>query len=448
MFSLPAGYIGRSTAVYFDDRRFLASEMIYQPEIYEAADYLLRADGRRRIVDIGCGNGRKLRGIRAEDHIGIDFGANLALCRELYGSWGTWIEADFSDASCLAHANLARDDTVVVCADVIEHLLDPMPLVRLLAAFHRQGAIVLTSTPDRLRVRGAAHMGPPDNPAHVREWALDEYSEFLSSHGLPPVYSGYTVDSNLTRQLKTIVTIHDSRIIFPYSGVLRSPLAILIVAGQVDETVEFTVDDLLHEGCDIQLIYNGFSDNAWENWERYSARLPPSRVTVSRSASGRIAGGDEALSAASDCAASGRWIFYTKPGDILRSPFLGQNLAQSLHLAGSLGATEVSFCGIRITGAANEIALGNERRYGEIALNIDGDANIVATRIESLTSHSSTDFSKSDRIKRKFPYNFLSCSDNRVSEAFSSEMDVNMNRADNIIRELGLPILSAGFRQR
>src|ERR1700733_1726117 len=76
-FGLPVGYVEREAPVYFDDAPYCDSEIVHQPEVYEAADYFLRASPRTTIIDVGCGNGRKLRSVSAGRHIGIDIGANL-----------------------------------------------------------------------------------------------------------------------------------------------------------------------------------------------------------------------------------------------------------------------------------------------------------------------------------------------------------------------------------
>lgn len=208
-FCLPDNYLARREAHYFDDAPYIDSDIIHQPKVYDAADYFSCVAGKSKIIDIGCGIGRKLEGIKADRKVGIDFGINIKFCRSRYPTGVEWVEADLSNPECISLANHADDQSVVVCADVVEHLVDPKPLVALLAKCYRNGAIVLTSTPDRIRVRGEDHRGPPPNPSHVREWAKDEYEQFLLRHGLPAAFAGYTINNNQARELKTIVTLHD-----------------------------------------------------------------------------------------------------------------------------------------------------------------------------------------------------------------------------------------------
>lgn len=353
LFRLPTDYVARSEPCYFDDSPFFDSAIVHQPEIYEAADYFLQAGGRTRILDIGCGNGRKLRQVRARDHVGVDFGANIALCRQRFGAWGTWLEADFSQRHCAAIAAFADASTVVVCADVVEHLLDPAPLLNLLAQCYRRGAIVITSTPDRLKVRGAADRGPPANPAHVREWALDEYVAYLDACGMPATYAGHTINNNIARALRTIVTVHDigidrARASLAQSSAARPqqrPLAILAAYNEADVIAE-VVEDLIAQGCDVAAIDNWSTDATWPILNRLAARHG-AHVRIERFPEDGPARHYEwrrILRRKAQIAHGfpGRWMLHTDADELRRSPFPGLDLASALHVAAQAGANRVA----------------------------------------------------------------------------------------------------------
>ena len=72
---------------------------------------------------------------------------------------------------------------VIVCADVIEHLVRPEILLRNIRAALDQADAAILSTPERSLTWGARHTGPPPNVAHIREWDLREFSAFLASEG-------------------------------------------------------------------------------------------------------------------------------------------------------------------------------------------------------------------------------------------------------------------------
>ncbi|MFG1397602.1 glycosyltransferase [Roseixanthobacter pseudopolyaromaticivorans] len=351
LFQLPADYVARSEPCYFDDSPFLDSSIVHQPEIYEAADYFLQASGRTRILDIGFGNGRKLRQVRAREHIGVDFGSNIALCRECFGAWGTWLEADFSHDDCAAIAAFADTGTVVVCADVVEHLLDPGPLLNLLAQCYRRGAIVITSTPDREKVRGLADRGPPANPAHVREWALDEYVAYLDASGLPATFAGRTVNNNIVRALRTIVTVHDMAVNRARASVVQSvvapqrPLALLAAYNEADVIAE-VIEDLIAEGCDVAAIDNWSTDETWPILKRLAARHPHHVRIECFPAEGpaRHYEWRKILRRKAEIAHGfpGRWILHTDADELRRSPFPGLDLAAALQVAARAGANRVA----------------------------------------------------------------------------------------------------------
>ncbi len=318
--------------------------------MYYAAEYFLQSTGRTTIIDVGCGSGRKLKSVKAARHIGVDFGSNIQCCREHWGTWGEWIEADLSNEECLSLAHLADEQTVVVCADVIEHLLRPDHLVALLAAFYRRGAIVITSTPDRVRVRGTEHNGPPPNPSHIREWGLEEYVEFLSDNSLPSVYSGYTINNNIDRKLKTIVTVHDFAIdnarIGARAGAHERPVAILSAYNEED-VIEEVIADLLNQGCDVVAIDNWSTDHTWKILSELAARRE-SRLQVERFPSeGPNAYYEwrQILRRKTIIAHNfpGRWVIHTDADEVRRSPFSDLTLAEALHVAARAGANRVNF---------------------------------------------------------------------------------------------------------
>jgi SAM-dependent methyltransferase len=346
---LPEDYIEQSDVVYFDDSPYCDTSVIHQPEVYDAASHFIVATGRSKVIDIGCGNGRKLLSISAPYRIGLDFGSNLALCRDRYPSDADWREIDLSNSACLVHAALADNDAVVVCADVVEHLADPKFLLSLLAECYRRGAIVLTSTPDRIRVRGHDHLGPPPNPSHIREWALEEYKNLLAEHGLPSLFAGYTINNNIDRKLNTIVTVHDQFICdsapSSFDPVLR-PLAILATYNEFDIVAE-VVEDLLSQGCDIAAIDNWSSDGTVEILNSL-AESYPDRITVERFPLEGPAKHYEwasLLSRKQEIAVAnrGRWILHVDADEIRRAPFIGMSLAQALSVAQRAGATRVDF---------------------------------------------------------------------------------------------------------
>ena len=69
---------------------------------------------------------------------------------------------------------------IVICADVIEHVLDPVELMNYIVALSLRWIVL--STPDRnlMYERFSPDLlGPPRNPHHIREWSFEEFNEFV-----------------------------------------------------------------------------------------------------------------------------------------------------------------------------------------------------------------------------------------------------------------------------
>ena len=181
------GYRCNPGPVYFlDDPK---GEIVFQPDVIPHAEALADERGLTKVIDVGCGWADKLAALHDRrpdwDLVGVDYGDNLEHCRQTY-DWGTWLEADLE-----FRFDLDATDAVVVCSDVIEHLVDPDNLVASLLG--SGAAAVVFSTPERDIQHGRKHKGPSPNLCHVREWNLDELGAYL-------VRSGFTVtESALTR---------------------------------------------------------------------------------------------------------------------------------------------------------------------------------------------------------------------------------------------------------
>jgi hypothetical protein len=208
--SLPANYVARDVPDYHDDFEIIEPGVTWQPDVYAYAGAVAAWRSAELLIDIGCGQGTKLAKLQVKRRVGIDWGSNLEACRARY-SWGEWVAIDLERPDLDAFESLLKKGALVVCSDVVEHLIDPRPLVKMWRLAFEKGAIVITSTPDRMLYRGANDLGPPENPAHVREWTLEEYLTFLDSQGLPLTGAGYTVNNDYAKQLKTIITVHDGQ---------------------------------------------------------------------------------------------------------------------------------------------------------------------------------------------------------------------------------------------
>ena len=157
------------------------------------------------IVDVGCGNALKLVKLFPQfEIIGIDHGDNLVKCRNDY-NFGTWIECDFEKSSEIDLPKDILKKSIIVCADVIEHLANPTSLLMIIKKLMDVAPFCLLSTPERDVYAGKDHFGPPANPHHVREWNITEFKKLLNHYKLNLVFIGLTVSNDRDNKKETII---------------------------------------------------------------------------------------------------------------------------------------------------------------------------------------------------------------------------------------------------
>lgn len=198
VFEIKTGYTERAEPAYFlDDPK----GVLYQPDVYWYAFGVaveIRATG---VVDVGCGYAPKLAALH--DHrpdwryLGVDHGPNIEHCARAY-DWGEWLTVDLDQP----HTYDAKG-AVIVCADAIEHLVDP---AFLLDGIRTSGCVAaVISTPERDLTWGTEHAGPPPNPCHVREWNLPEFGDYLELAGFRIDHLGLTRSDDAGTGEKTIL---------------------------------------------------------------------------------------------------------------------------------------------------------------------------------------------------------------------------------------------------
>jgi len=342
---LPADYQTQASVNYFDDTMSVENGTLYQPEVYPVAQYLLDGTGRTRIIDVGCGVGRKLASADAATKLGIDFGANIAFCRTHYGAAAEWREVDLSQPAPADLVDSIGPQDVVICSDVVEHLMDPRPLLDFLRQCFSRGALVITSTPERALVRGEDHVGPPPNRSHIREWTLDEYRALLNASGLPPLYIGLTLNNGQNRLLRTIISVHEPMLQTRFEAAATRPLAIISCFNEADIVVE-VIEHWIAEGCDVHVLDNWSTDDSWLLLSRAADRFG-SHMALERFPEDRPSEGSwrHILARKEEIALThpGRWIIHSDADEIRASPFPQMNLADAMHMSGLAGWNRISF---------------------------------------------------------------------------------------------------------
>ncbi len=171
--------VNRDGQEYWAPWRIAASGK-YQYHVYRWAASIVRRAGLDRVLDVGCGVATKLAEHLAPTgaHIvGLDQSSAVRMCHDLERP-GEFVVVDLEKPIYMPE--LPFD--LVVCADVIEHLMDPDPMLDLIQQCLAPGGLVIFSTPDRSRERGR-DCCRSEKPEHVREWARREFIAFLRSRG-------------------------------------------------------------------------------------------------------------------------------------------------------------------------------------------------------------------------------------------------------------------------
>lgn len=133
-----------------------------------------------KVIDVGCGDGDKLVAFFENDTTGIEYAENYELCTKRYPD-RKWINANLEVEFPLEKV----ENALILCIDVIEHLVKPDFLLNTFAELLKYNNTLIISTPDRERIYGKNHLGPPRNTSHVREWTQDELVNLLKHYNIP-----------------------------------------------------------------------------------------------------------------------------------------------------------------------------------------------------------------------------------------------------------------------
>ena len=193
-FNIKPEYKPRCTVLY--DSHVVEGETVWQPHVYDLAIMYANRYNCTNIIDVGCGSARKLAPYLKDFKVtGIDYKDNLKFCKESYPE-ASWVEHDLESEFTLK----IPKGSIIICADVVEHLKDPTGLLLSLRNLLDQGTMLLLSTP----LRKDASNGPPQRH-HFREWAFDELVGYVSSF-MPLAWIG-TTKSNSTEGSSWITSL-------------------------------------------------------------------------------------------------------------------------------------------------------------------------------------------------------------------------------------------------
>lgn len=322
--------------------------LVYQPHVYSFAARLVQMSGARHLIDLGCGGGGgKLSWMPSGITIHVcDLEPDEVRLRTQLPGAALEVQSCNFEQACPVFADDVLGDAVVVCADVIEHLRDPRPLLRNLAAMASQCRYMLLSTPARDRARGAGDMGPPANPAHCQEWTLDEFVRLAREEGLQVPLHGYTWNTDFHGWKSTILAL-DGREAVPRVSARADvpPPCAIVKAFNDSDFIAHSITTLRRQNVRVHLIDNWSTDGTFEQASMLAKH--DNGVTVERFPEHSPAEfhWHSLLERTVEVAeAHGRgWYVHVESDEVRESPWPGMSLADSIAHVDACGYNAIDF---------------------------------------------------------------------------------------------------------
>lgn len=153
----------------------------YQYSVYKYCKKLIKRKKLKSVLDIGCGTATKLMKLiypECKDICGIDRKPIIHACKEKYN-----LDIFFVDDIENSKFILKKQFDLIICADVIEHLLDPDKLLSYIKNYCHTDTYIIFSTPERDILRGKECNSAPLKSSkyeHIREWNSSEFVNYLN----------------------------------------------------------------------------------------------------------------------------------------------------------------------------------------------------------------------------------------------------------------------------
>lgn len=187
-YCLREGYIQRDRALTFEGEAVgsywtpwrIRQAGLFQYEVYAFCRDWMMAHGLRSVMDVGCGYPIKVRELL------VPQGFSVVLVDQ--PSLSGIMAAEFAELAFLPvdlekmAVTLDQRFEVILCADVLEHLLDPDPCLAFIRDHLTPDGVAIFSTPERDGLRGRDCLSSP-KAEHVREWSREEFARYLVGGG-------------------------------------------------------------------------------------------------------------------------------------------------------------------------------------------------------------------------------------------------------------------------
>jgi hypothetical protein len=157
-----------------------------QREVYLFCRDFMKKNNLQSVIDVGCGSAYKLTTILSEfNTLGIETEPCYTYLQNTYPGF-KWLLSGEVEKSFKLYEEM-NDSDVIICSDVIEHIVNPDILIEYLLSLKSKYYIISTPCRDILcnHPKFSNHYkiswtGPPINTCHVREWTMEEFKQYIS----------------------------------------------------------------------------------------------------------------------------------------------------------------------------------------------------------------------------------------------------------------------------
>lgn len=184
----------------------LSSKSFYnQYYVYVIGKKLIKKLNLSSVLDIGCREANKLMNLIypvCNNVYGIDFEDYfIEQCKRKYKTDNFFVD-DVENPKL----ELNKKFDLIICSDIIEHLIDPDKLLHYIRKYSHENSVIIISTPER-DLRYGKQCNKPKLKGHIREWNFLEFKNYIEYQGFEILYHKPTfnvkIRININRSIKT-----------------------------------------------------------------------------------------------------------------------------------------------------------------------------------------------------------------------------------------------------
>jgi len=237
-----------------------------QPDVYSFVKHLAQRCNIKYIIDIGCVYHYQTTELYPEFQIiGIGCGENLQYCMKQY-KFAKWIDVDFTNKITISISEEILKESIIVCADIVEHLDNPTHLIELLRRFLNYSPYAILTAINRDH-KNTNDDGRPLNSQHVREWNFSEFNQLVSENfNLSNI--GLTINNHKDKEKNIIIALLQSNNVKKISDKIQVPedfsVTSIIHSFNEEDIIIPSITNLLEQGIKVYVIDNWSTDNTFQ----------------------------------------------------------------------------------------------------------------------------------------------------------------------------------------